>query len=277
MTWRDVARRDLTSAHRSRTLPAVALAMLALTAGLVLLLLWLADPEYPPSMEEAVLLVGTAVALLVPLVAILATYGAVAGERTAGTVRFLLGLPNSRADAYAGKYVSRGLIVVVPLAVGAVLAAPLVAVGFEHGSAGGVLLLGAASVLYGLVFVGIGLAASVGLATETRAVAAALGAYLLLRVGWPAMQAGALTYVGAETFAPYPAWYYWLGRVNPINAYVALTTRLAEFEYGHPFLSSAGEVNTVATTPGFALAVLLAWAVAVPALGYLQFREADLV
>ena len=76
--------------------------------------------------------------------------------------------------------------------------------------------------------------------------------------------------------------------MNPINAYVKLTTLFAEFEYGHPLVSTpggrfgplpAGEtaVNTIATSHWFAAVVLLAWTLLAPIAGLLYFRDRDIL
>lgn len=92
----------------------------------------------------------------------------------------------------------------------------------------------------------------------------------MIRAGWPAAQS--LLQSVDEPY-PGPEWFFWIGRGNPINAYVKLTGRFAEFEHGHPLLSYPDEtVQTVATTHWFAAVVLLAWTVAAPAFGLLYFR-----
>lgn len=277
MTWGDVLRRDLTSTYRSRTVPIVAFLHLAVTVLAVTLLTYTSRPGYPPSMRDGVFIVGSGMALLVPLVALVGTYGAIVNERTTGSIRFLLGLPNSRADAYLGKYLSRSLVVVGPLAVGSALAALVVDATFADGSVVEFLLLGGLAAVYGLVFVGIGLAVSGAASTDNRAIAGAVGVYAVLRGGWPAAQRLGLDLVGAAAYAPYPEWYFWVGRANPMNAFVKLTTVTADFEYGHPFVTTPREVTGFAVSNEYAAVVLLAWAVLPPLVGYASFKGTDLL
>ena len=64
-----------------------------------LAVLWtaaIANPQNPPDMGLAVIGVGGGLSLVIPIVAMLASYAAIVGERTTGSVRFLFGLPNSR-------------------------------------------------------------------------------------------------------------------------------------------------------------------------------------
>lgn len=279
MTWRDVARRDLLSEWRSRLVPAVFLALLAFSAGTLAVLLAL-DSEFtpPPAQSQAVLVVGSVLSLFVPLLALVATYAALVGERTSGSVRFLLGLPNSRLDAFAGKYASRGGLVLASLVVGFGLGAVPLLAGFREVAPGEFALVGLATLVYALVFVGLGLAVSALFSTDTRAVAGAIGVFLLFRVGWPGMQALALRQFTPRDEYVRPAWYFLLGRVNPINAYVATTVPFVhEDPLFHPLLTTTDGVETVYRSPAFAAAVLLAWAVVAPVLGYLRFRGIDLL
>jgi ABC-2 type transport system permease protein len=265
----------------------IAVAVLAFTVAAVGLTFVIAgvrpDEAARPEMQVAVASVGSALSLLLPLVGLLGSYAALVGERETGSVRFLLGLPNSRVDAYVGKFISRAAVVLVPLVVGLFLTAIVVALTFRNGSFPGILGLTAVSVPYALLFVGIGLSASAYADSSNRAVAVVIAAFIVLRVGWPAIQL--LGVQGMEDMRPRPEWFYWVGRINPINAYVKLTTLFAEFEYGHPLIStpgagpaaSAAAVSTVATTHWFAAVVLLAWTLLAPVAGLFYFRKRDII
>lgn len=231
-----------------------------------------------PGMQVAVLTMGTALSFVVPLVALLGSYAAVVGERETGSVRFLLGLPNTRDDAYVGKFCSRAAVVCVPLVLALVLTGIIVQLTFEGGSLVGILGLAIVTVPYALLFVGIGLTASAYADTSQRAVAVVITVFAALRAGWPALQWLGLQSMEEAFVYPKPAWFFWVGRLNPINAYVKLTTLFAEFEYGHVLLTSPeGAALTVATTHWFAAVVLLAWTVVAPVFGLWYFRRRDLL
>lgn len=292
MTWHHVWRRDLLSSYRSRLVPAVAVLLVLGTAGLALGVYALDTYGPPPGMQTAVVVLGGAAHVLVPLVALLSSYSALVGERESGSVRFLLGLPNSRRDAYGGKLAARLTAVAAPLAVGLLVATVAVGALFQDGSYVDMLGLTAVTLLYALVFVGFGLALSAVASTSTRAVVGAVGVFALFRGGWPALQLGLLEATDSEMFPIYPEWYYWLGRINPVNAYVKLTTAYADFGgRSHPLLSGTVEygyqegtgrtveatVDSIAVTGEFAAVVLLAWAVLVPLLGLLAWERSDLL
>jgi ABC-2 type transport system permease protein len=234
------------------------------------------DPSYRPEMQLAVATVGGGLSVLLPLVALLGSYGALVGERETGSIRFLLGLPNSREDAYLGKFASRSLVVLVPLVIALVLTAFIVPLAFRNGNAFGILGIAVVSIPYALLFVGLGLSASAYADTSNRSVAVAVAVFAVFRAGWPALQ-----WLGLQSMRdpyPRPEWYFLLGRLNPINAYVKLTTAFAEFEYGHPLLTQPDEmISTFATSYGFAFVVLLAWTALAPLAGLLYFRKRDLL
>lgn len=238
------------------------------------------DPNqaYPvrPQMEQAVVTIGGGLSLLLPLVGLVGSYAAIVGERETGSVRFLLGLPNSRDDAYFGKFVSRATVVCVPLVVCLLLTGVIVALTFEGGSFLAIAGIAVLSIPYSVLFVGIGLTASAYADSSNRAVAVVIAIFVTLRLGWPATQH--LLLEALENPYPRPELYFWIGRLNPINAYVKLTTLFAEFEYGHPLVTQPAEsVATVATTHWFAAVVLLAWTALAPLAGLFYFRERDLL
>ncbi|NHN60990.1 ABC transporter permease subunit [Halorussus rarus] len=248
------------------------------TALAVALTLALSDPArgVRPSMSFAVVTIGSALSFLLPLVGLVGSYAALVGERETGSVRFLLGLPNSRDDAFLGKYLSRAAVVVVPLVVCLALTGVIVAATFEDGSFLGMVGLTAVSIPYALLFVGIGLTASAYADNSNRAVAAVIAAFAVLRAGWPAFQFVLLQ--GVENPFPRPEWYFWIGRLNPINAYVKLTTLFANVEHGHPLVTTPYEpLASAATGYPFAAVVLLGWTALAPVAGVLYFRGRDLL
>lgn len=222
-------------------------------------------------------LIGGGLGFLVPVVSLLGSYGALVGERSTGSIRFLLGLPNSRGDAYAGKFLSRFGVVAVAVSVGVVL---IGVVGLAHLGAGALvrlLALGLLTVPYIVVFVGVGLAASARAETESHAVGMAVGVFVLLQVGWPAIE-GLLISLTEGAFARSPL-FFWFDRVNPINAYgkarSLLSASNADVLGGFLGVGTDQVVAPIAQSGYFALAVLLFWAVVTPLVGYWVFANRD--
>jgi ABC-2 type transport system permease protein len=294
MSYRHVWRRDLLSSYRSRLVPAVAVLLVLATAGVVVGMYALAsDVGGPPDQQTAVFALGAVLHVLVPLVGLLGSYSALVGERESGSVRFLLGLPNSRLDAFVGKFASRLTAVVVPLTAGLLVCTVAVGALFRNGSYLDMLGLTAVTLLFALLFVGAGMALSAVTSTSTRAVVGAVGAFAALRGGWPALQLALTEIADVETYPFPPEWYFWVGRINPLNAYVKLTEAYANFgPRGHPLLTRSTQtsfdrateeqvvtasVDSVAVTPEFAAVVLVAWAVAVPLAALAVWRRRDLL
>lgn len=289
MSLRTVVEDDLLRLRRSPLGWGVALSVLAPTAGVALLLVLfeLVDVTGGPAapFDNIMLVVGVLLSFAMPFVAMLGSYSAIVHERESGSVRFLLGLPNSRLDAYAGKYVSRTVLLVSSVLAGFVV---MGAVGFgllQEPDAVALVLFLLATVVFALVFVGFGIAISGVANSLIGATAGIIGTYVVFRGGWMILQYAALYLVrgGEEVVArPYPDWYYFIGRVNPLNAY--LTVLVDIFDRGPQTLvrqvlltRPAPAVNTIATDTSFAVVALSAWLVVVPLAGFLVFRHRDLL
>lgn len=295
MSWRTVFADDLLEVRRSRLGWGVAGVVFALTGGIGVLLVLQEISRQPqvqaPAFEGVSLAVGAVLAFVLPFVAMLASYSTIIAERESGSIRFLLGFPNSRLDAYAGKYLSRGLVYVLSTVAGfAVLGVVGVAV-LREPAIGEFLLFLGVTLVYGLVFVGFGLAASAVLESETSVTAGIISVYVAFRGGWMVLQWGALrlTQPREEAFVqPHPEWYYVLGRANPMNAYAKLVDSLFNEGATIPLITGpapsadtapaqATVVDTFATGEAYAVAALLAWLVVVPVFGFLRFRNKDLL
>lgn len=284
MSWQTVFEGDMLSVRRSRLGLGVSAAVIALTAGMAVLLGLVAgtDPSGNAGIVFGDLLMTVAFvgSLFLPFVAMLASYSAIVHEREHGSIRFLLGLPNSRAEAYVGKLLSRSVLFTLPCLAGLALVG---LVGFALLPEGDVAKFGAISVLvlvYGLVFIGFGLSLSGILGNETSATTGIISVWLLFRLGWPGIQYGALRLIEGQQFSqPYPEWYFWLGRVNPMNAFMKLVyTALNTPPGGRPLITNPHpSVSTVATSDWFAAVVLVGWLGIAPLIGFLKFRDADLL
>ena len=233
-----------------------------------------------PEFAGVMLVVAAILSHLLPLVALVGSYGAIVSERKMGSVRFLLGLPNSRFDAYLGKFVSRSLLVLVPLLAGLLIAGVVGAVAFRRPSVVPFVGLLVPTVLYTLIFVGFGLSVSAAVDTETRAVVGIVGVLVVFRGIWAGVQWAGLqlaTAPGEYPSPPHDAWYYVLGRLNPLNAYVKLTTAVIDPGVRNPLISMPSEpVGYTALTAGFAAFAILLWIAISPWFGYARFRDRDL-
>lgn len=273
-----VVERDVLQARRDRTVVGLAAAFVLFTAGAAYAQSATHGEYAPPlSTDETMFAAGALLSIALPLVVLVATYGTLLQERTSGSLRFSLGLPVSRRTIYLGKYVGRAAIVLGTLAVGFALATAVVLATYPTVHLGGYLLFAAATLLYAVVWVGVGLSISGAFGTVIRGTAGLVGVYLGFRLGWMGVQALGLHLADASRFRDTPDWYFLLGRLNPMNAYVRVTNELmVEPEQYHPLLSHPQGAGPVWATAGFALLVLVGWAVAAPVVGYVLFERADL-
>ncbi|OTF01933.1 ABC transporter permease subunit [Halorubrum sp. SD683] len=260
-----IARNDFANVRRSRLLWGVVGAYAAFT------LLLVASQATTAITSATELLVGVTgvTAVVLPVVAVVAGYLAVAGEREDGTIVFRLGLPDSRLAVVAGKLLSRGATVVLGLGVAFAVALALAIATFGSVDAGVFARFVLVSTVYALTnaAVAVGLSAAAG--SRARAMTLAVGFYVCADVLWlvgngyvvdavrAVASAAGVTLSARETAI--------VTALTPVGAY--LEAMELAFATGRLPPDSA---------PWFGLAVLVAWGVTVPALGYWRFRTAEL-
>lgn len=278
-----VARKDLTSVRRSRALWTAGTALVLFT---VLFAYW--TESFGVSDREAVVrLFSTltlAIAVVLPIVALVASYLAIAGERRSGGIKFLLGVPNSRRDVFLGKLASR-LGLIAGGIVFAFFAASNVAIA-RHGvlPIRTVLGLFVVSFVYAAVWVGIGVSLSAAVAARGRAIAAAFGSYFVLII------------IFALPFRLIPSFVRWLNErllgfdpnqhlydaVSHVSPYIAfrkaanLAFPAAEESQLFRRSAEAGTDLPVYLTDEFSLVVLAVWLVVPAVIGYRRFQRMDL-
>lgn len=283
MTIRAIATKDLTATSRSRGLWALATVLALLFAGIAY-----GFSGYALSATETVVelfkVLGMVLAFLLPIVALVATYMAIAGERESGGVKFLLGFPNTRRDVFLGKLASRFLVVAVGLCF-AFLAATTVAAA-KHGVVLAALVLGllALSLAYAGAFVSIALSVSATVATRSRAVTAAIGSYFLLVLLYvvPGVRVTVIVrwlHTQILGFERNVDLYNAITFTSPYVAYRKATNLLLPVEREATVFRRYGDA--AGDLPAYlhdevALVVLAAWIVLPLAVGYRRFAGADL-
>jgi ABC-2 type transport system permease protein len=221
-----------------------------------------------------------------PLLVAPLTYLAIAGDRERGSIKYHLGLPNSRGEYFLAKYVSRTGVAVVTMALGVVVAF-LVATA-TYGSAPDIarfLTFGAVSVLFALAFAGVFVAISATVTTRSRAMFGVFGAYFVLSAFWvgflPVLNLGTvLDAAGALPGVTVPdSTRAVIAALSPAGAYFNLlpelvwTDVLTEYD---TFATFADRPDYLGYEAWFNLLVVGVWAVGAPLVGYLRFRTAEL-
>ncbi|WP_435320592.1 ABC transporter permease subunit [Haloarchaeobius sp. TZWSO28] len=216
--------------------------------------------------------------LLVPIVALVAAYLAIAGERESGSVKVLLGFPPSRAEVVAGKFLGRAALVIVGVSAGYAVSGVVTLL--VYGSLPVVAFAAtlALTAFLGAVFVAIAVGLSALSATRSRAMTGSIAVYLVLTLFWDFVPQGTYMLVeGSSPTAPLPGWFLLLQSLSPTGAYGSLVTAVVSSEAGVPGLPAlvAGAFPFY-LEPWFLLGLLAAWS-AVPLLvGYRAFEKADL-
>lgn len=179
MSALSVTRKDFKGVRRSRTLWTAAVVL-----GLIAVLLAFTNRGFGQSDTEAVQSLfrnlTLVLSVLLPIVALVASYLAIAGERESGGIKFLLSMPNTRRDVFLGKLLSR--LVVVAAGVAFMYIAAISVSLTKHGAFPAEVILGTllVTVVYGSVFVAVAVSMSAAVASRSRAIAGALASYFVL-------------------------------------------------------------------------------------------------
>lgn len=280
-----VAKKDFRDAVRSRVLLALTGLFALFTVGGAFLasrLSALFEEGGAESTIDLILALQTPASFLVPIIALFVGYGAIAGERESGSLQFLLGLPHRRQDVVLGKVLGRTGVVAVSILVG-----------FTVGLLGLVAFVGSVSlvdyvaftlvtVLFGFVYVCLGVGLSAMTRSTTRAAVGAVGLVVLLWFAWSVL-AQALLFVIEGTIIPetIPGWYIVMNSVTPDAAYGSAIT--AVLGAGQFTASSAYETQglidggvPIVAEPWFGFVLLALWALVPLALGLWRFDRVDL-
>jgi len=271
-----VAGKDLSESLRTYTL-------LGLTAAFVFVGGGLAAIHWIPVMYRESAVSSDTLALLnsmrqptvlfVPLIGLALGTRSIAGERERGTIRLLLGLPISRGSVVLGKFLGRTAVVGIATLVGFGVAGGIALATYGSFDVTVFAVYTAMTVLYGAVFVAVGIGFSAGLPTRARAIAGAASLYALFLIGWDLLLTILVALTGRSmTEGAVPAWIQLFGWLNPSWAFTyASRSVVPEYEAvtRRPIAGAAGLEDWV----GFP--ILAAW-IAVPLLvGSLRFRTAD--
>jgi ABC-2 type transport system permease protein len=276
MSWLSVAKKDFIDARRSKAL----LALVGLYVVVLSVVVYIAPQGV--AMLEVLRGIAFAGIFIVPISALVVAYLAIAGERESGSIKYLLGLPNTRVDIVVGKFAGRSFLVVVGLAIafgvagllGAVLLASVNLVSFAK-----FFLLMA---LFGVAYIGIAVGFSAACSSRSRAMMSSVGVFLVFNVLWvfPGISpAQALELVAEEelgmTIAPET--YEFVFLASPPYAFQrAAGLVFTEQPIYYPRFVDPNASMPFYLTEWFMLVVLAVWLVVPLALGYLSFERADL-
>ncbi|WP_277556191.1 ABC transporter permease subunit [Halobaculum limi] len=272
--WLKIARKEFADALRSRMIWGIVViiaVMTSLSTGISLLI-----PDVEGGVEMAIGGASQFAGLLVPIMALIAAYLAIAGERESGSLKVILGLPPSRGEVLFGKFIGRSGVVAIGLSLGFLVAGLVAAALYGGLPVGAFLGTIALTVLLGVSFVGIAIGISAVTATRARAMILAITAYLGLTLLWDLAPNGVhLLVTGEMPGRVVPAWFLLVQGFSPTGAYNALVQRLLLGGGTAVEARIGGPVPSYLDPLVFVL-ILFAWAVIPLFVGYLSFRQADL-
>lgn len=231
------------------------------------------DPDITQPLE-AVTFIG---ALVIPLVALVAAYLAIAGERESGTIKYHLSLPVSRFELVVGKFISRGAVVTAAILLSFGLAAVLGVAWYPSLETATFLRAVALTTVFALTFVSIAVGLSAMTGSRSRAMGASIGTYFVTVVMplFPGINVqNILNWILNEFLG--------LGiEDDPLTAIQVLLSPLMAFLTTWPWVfpeSNQGPPGEVAwyLEPNVTIFVLLAWFVLPLVVGYLVFERSDI-
>ncbi|ADJ13694.1 ABC transporter permease [Halalkalicoccus jeotgali] len=280
-----IAKKDFQDAVRSRGLIALTVIFVLFTVAGAYIGTQVAGLLGDEAGDTLDLIIGlqTPASFLVPIIALLIGYGAVAGERESGSLKFLLGLPHTRQDVVLGKVLGRTGVVAVSILIGFI--AGMIAIFAFTGSFSPVeyAIFTLLTIALGFVYVCIGVGLSAMTKSTTRAAVGAFGLLALFWILWSVLAQLLLYLTSGSVFPepPIPGWYVAFLSLPPGPAYGSALGAILD-EGGLAVASTyegqglvEGGIPIVAE-PWFGFVLLAAWAFVPLALGLLRFDRVDL-
>ncbi|RCK45680.1 ABC transporter permease [Thalassospira profundimaris] len=206
---------------------------------------------------------------LVPLVALLMSFDAIAGEIERGTLPLVLTYPVKRGELVLGKFTAHLAILAIAIAAGYGIAA-IAAVATDQNAFLGLpalLRLFWSSLLLGATFIGIGYGISAFARRPGAAAGLVIGLWLVLIVLYDLGLLAAIVADDGGTFTN--DYFQWLLLGNPADAFRLYN--LAASDATAAAAGLAGAANSI--PPVHALISILAWPVAAIGIALLAFRR----
>lgn len=307
MTWQVVAQKDFRDAVRSRWLWVLSLLFVGLITGVSVLVFGVLLTERP---AQADTLFGAFASLgflslsftglvgfVLAFIALVTSYGSLVDEQASGTLKLLLSLPHDRRDVVAGKLAGRSAVVVLPVLAAFLLAIVALAALGVGVNAWNLVRHAGLTALLAIAFVAVGVGVSAGATTNRQATVGTLGLYMLFALFWPLVAQGfpqlvvevtnRLPGVSTPEAGGIVLMRLTVKYLNPLRAYETLVAGIY-YAPAQARLVKAGFFEQAAVKPildqavpfylshWFILAILVAWVVVPPLLGYREFARRDL-
>lgn len=270
-----IARYDFTNVRRSKMLWGVIL----LYVGFGGLLFYSGGTGGEQTVVDTLFFQMFSTALFLPLVAIVAGYLSIAGERESNTIKFLLSRPVPRSSIVLGKFISRGMTVLVALLAGFLVGIAIAAALYPSLALVEFLQFVSLTVLFVGAYVSTAIGLSAMTDTRSKAMATTIGFYFVTDILWVF---GSFSVIGALGFffegvlglSPHDHFYEFVYRLSPTGAY--LNTEYFIFDASnYDRLPALGSDLPFYLEPWFSVLIMLAWIVVPLIAGYLSFEQAE--
>ncbi|WP_299364716.1 ABC transporter permease [uncultured Paracoccus sp.] len=266
-----IARRELAEGMRNRWVVSTTILMAALASAIAALGSAPTGSTSTAALDVVVVGLASLTIFLVPLIALLISHDAITREAERGTLLLLLSHPLARWQIVAGKFLGQLAILTLATVIGFSFAAGFVV--WQNGSAGwqAFVVMTAASILLGAVFLSLGLLASSAVQESSTAAGISIGLWLLFVAIYDMALLAFLVAQGGHAIS---GWIMDLALVlNPTDAYRLLTLG----EGSSSMLSGMGGVfDNSGLTPGLLVAALVAWCLVPLAAAMLVFSRRNL-
>ncbi|VAW14951.1 Nitrous oxide reductase maturation transmembrane protein NosY [hydrothermal vent metagenome] len=266
-----VARLELLIARRNMWVATSVLLMALFTVVLTLAGAAPAGVTGVDPLTVAITSITTLSVYLIPLIGLLLSYDAIAGEAERGTLALSLSYPLSRGEILLGKFLAHFCVLAFAVAVGLALTGALVV--WRHGAGGldfaPLFRLFGTSLALGAAFLGVGYLVSALVRQPGAASGVVIAVWLVSVVLYDLGLLGALVADGGGTFTR--SVFPWVLVANPADAFRLLNMAEISSPVLTTGLSAAGSVSGLAGQ----LTSLLVWPVVTLVLAWSVFRKVE--
>lgn len=169
MSWQAIVKKDFQDSARSKVLWGIIVLFALLIGGIAYLVVDSGLSEADENVAEALItgVFGLLVLFFIPITGLFISIKSVVRERESGTINLLLSLPHTRGDMIFGKFLGRAAVMTVAIVVGFIPALALLLLQTNL-SAGVLVAFLFVTILFGIMFVGIGVGFSALFNSETQ-------------------------------------------------------------------------------------------------------------
>lgn len=212
---------------------------------------------------------------MIPLIGLVLAYDTVVGERESGSIRLLMGLPNSRAAVVFGKFIGRTGVIAVSILVGYTFAGGTALATYESFNVAVFGLFTLLTIFYGVVYIALATGFSAAMESKQRALVGAGALYSLFLLGWDVLLLVLQLIIYGQNIpeAGLPDWFKFIGLLNPSTAFMHATRSVIP-EYSAITFYPEGSAFYLQDWVGFV--ILGVWGAVPLVLGYLRFERADI-